>query len=84
MTEGKPDNKFLDGVKAVWNFLDGKKTIIGTAMLMAAEILPEKTTAYYICEIGGTLLGGVGLMHKASKTEALELLVNGIKKVIKK
>ena len=76
--------KISDGAKAVWNFLDGKKTYIGTAMLMAATVLPKETTAYYICAIGGELFGGIGFAHKANKAEALRLLMEGLKKVAKK
>jgi hypothetical protein len=84
MGTNKTLTKISDGAKAVWNFLDGKKTVIGTGLLLASEALPKSSTAYYICYVGGTLLGGVGLLHKADKTNAARVAIDGIKKIIRK
>ena len=57
--------------KDTWTFLDGKKTTIGTACLIAANYIPRDKTAYYILNIAGELLGGVGIAHKLNKADKL-------------
>lgn len=54
-----------------WKFLDGKKTAIGTACLIAADYIPRDKTAYAILSIAGQLLGGTGLVHKVNKADKL-------------
>jgi hypothetical protein len=53
--------------KSFWKWLDGKKTAIGTAMLIASEFVKPYTVAYQILTIGGVLLGGSGIGHKLVK-----------------
>lgn len=53
----------------VWDFLDKRKTAIGTIMLFASQFVPTHTVGYQILFFGGTLLGGVGITHKAVKGE---------------
>lgn len=52
-----------------WQFLNGKKTTIGTVMLFAANYVKPHTVAYQVLFYGGTLLGGTGIIHKAQKKE---------------
>jgi uncharacterized protein GlcG (DUF336 family) len=52
-----------------WDFLDKRKTAIGTVMLFASQFVAPHTVGYQILFYGGTLLGGVGIMHKAAKRE---------------
>lgn len=59
------------GVAKAWTWLDGKKTTIGTIMLITADHLPKHTTLYAICSIGGQILGATGVLHKAKKSEKL-------------
>ena len=53
--------------EAAWDFLDEKKTVIGTVLLFTSNFLKPHTVAYQICFYGGTLLGGTGITHKAIK-----------------
>lgn len=56
-------------MKKAWRFLDGKKTAIGSAMLIASNFVAKHTVAYQVLYYGGVLLGGTGLVHKAKKGE---------------
>jgi len=62
-------------MKKAWNWLNGRKTVIGTVIILAAEgvklffpelIEPQKIE--FVQSIG-MILGGVGLVHKGAKTE---------------
>ena len=56
--------------KKIWDFLNGNKTVIGGALLVIAEILPNKQTALYaILQIVGGILTGGGILHKYAKGE---------------
>jgi hypothetical protein len=54
-------------IKDIWDFLDGKKTAIGTIMLTAA-IYIEEPTIKAILTIGGQIFGGGGVVHKVKKS----------------
>ena len=56
-------NKALD----LWQWLDGKKTTIGTVMLLGSKLFPEQTFAHQALDLGGELLGGIGILHKGQK-----------------
>ena len=62
-------------MKGAWEWFNGKKTVIGTVIILAAEgvklffpelIEPQKVE--FIQSVG-MILGGVGLVHKGTKTE---------------
>lgn len=55
-------------LKNAWNWLSGKKTAIGAAMLMASRYV-EEPTIKAILGIGGEILTAGGLVHKVSKTD---------------
>ena len=55
-------------IQDTWNFLDGKKTAIGTGLLLISKIFPQHTAVYQICNGLGELLGGVGLLDKGRKS----------------
>lgn len=58
----------------IWDWLNGKKTLIGTALLLVAAVIrmsaPDNEWAV-LCEQAGILLGGsiaaVGIGHKVVK-----------------
>lgn len=60
-----------------WNFLDGKKTTIGTVLYVAAKagqaFAPNliDPAQYEFVEMVGAGLAGVGLTHKAVKTRVV-------------
>lgn len=56
-------------LKDAWKWLDGKKTVIGTVCLIAADHIPRDKTAYIILSIAGQVLGGTGLVHKVKKAD---------------
>ena len=52
-----------------WNWLDGKKTVIGGAMVWSSTFVAPHTIGYAILFYGGSLLGGSGVAHKTVKNE---------------
>jgi hypothetical protein len=54
-------------IKKAWEFVDGKKTAIGTIMAIASNIFPEYTVMHNLLYWGGQLIGGTGVVHKAVK-----------------
>jgi hypothetical protein len=52
-------------MKKIWEWLNGKKTVIGTLLIAASFVIPEPydKVAYTL----GGLIGGTGLAHKAQK-----------------
>jgi hypothetical protein len=56
-------------LKDAWNWLDGKKTAIGSTLLVVAQVLPPHTTVHKVSLVLGTLLTGTGVVHKAKKGE---------------
>lgn len=64
--------KEIDFMTALWNWLNGNKTIFGLAIITLANSLPADTTIWVIPIVPvlqwvGTTLGGVGVVHKALK-----------------
>lgn len=60
----------MEKVQAWWDFLNGKKTAIGSALMIAGNILskfPQTATAGSILLEVGTYLAGFGLVHKGVK-----------------
>lgn len=55
--------------KKILNWFDGKKTVIGSMMLMGAGYIPHDKIMHHLLFWGGQLLGGVGITHKAIKKE---------------
>lgn len=51
----------------VWEFLDGKKTVIGGIMVWASSTIPMPPLYQGILYWGGVLIGGTGVVHKATK-----------------
>lgn len=58
-----------------WDFLNGKKTVIGTTLYIVAKglsfipaLAPVVPVLEYVCEAGFLIATG-GLAHKAAKTE---------------
>lgn len=58
-------------VSDTWNWLDGRKTAIGTTCLIVADYIPRDKTAYVILTIAGQLFGGTGILHKINKADKL-------------
>lgn len=56
-------------LKQAWQYFNGKKTAIGTVMVICSEIFPQHTVAHQVLYYGGVILGGAGVMHKAQKGE---------------
>lgn len=49
--------------------LDGKKTVLGSILLMLAGTLDENSIIYNLIYITGSLLAGTGIIHKKKKRE---------------
>lgn len=73
-----------DKLKKAWKWFDGKKTGIGTTMLIASEFFKPYTAAYQILKVGGTLLGGTGTVHKIEKSGVIQKLASGLSDRLKK
>lgn len=58
----------MNWLKKTWNWLDQKKTAIGTVALIVADVVPEPTVSAVLKGLG-ILLGGVGVAHKVAKKE---------------
>lgn len=70
-----------------WNWLSGKKTALGAAMLMAADYIPQDKTAHIILSLLGQIFTGGGLAHKVGKSKlpsGLKVKVNQIKSLGKR
>jgi|GEM_PF-4778983 len=53
----------------IWQYLSGKKTVIGSSLLLIAGFLPEGSKGESVCRFLGMLLTGGGLAHKAVKVK---------------
>lgn len=51
----------------IWQYLNGKKTVIGSSLLLIADFLPSGSKMQALCRFLGTVLTGSGLAHKAVK-----------------
>ena len=74
-------------LKNAWGWLNGKKTAIGAAMLLAAKYIPPDKTAHIILSFGGEILVGGGLVHKVGKSKlpsGLKAKVNQLKSLAKR
>jgi hypothetical protein len=77
-------------LKKTWQWLNGKKTSIGMAVMLAAQgiqvFAPNLMTPGQIDFIQntGALIGGFGLMHKGAKTTPVKRLTDTLTKVKKK
>jgi len=68
-------------LKQLWEFLNGKKTNIGMAIVLIAQgiqvftpnLLPTEQIDF-IQMVGG-LIGGFGLAHKGAKTKPIQQLI---------
>lgn len=68
-------------LKQLWEFLNGKKTSIGMAVMLAAQaiqvfapnLMPAEQTEFL--QTLGALVGGFGLAHKAGKTKPIQQLM---------
>jgi|GEM_PF-4838770 len=49
--------------------LDGKKTVIGSILLIASGLLEESSVIAKVIYIAGSLLAGTGIVHKKKKRE---------------
>jgi len=61
----------MEKVNEIWEFLSGKKTAIGGALLIAGNILRKFPQTFVVGEIVsevGMYLTGFGLIHKGVKT----------------
>jgi len=64
----------MNWLQAIWNFLNGNKTVIGMALLWLAQYIPADTMLFgfipvkALCEWIGGLLTGVGVVHKFAKS----------------
>ena len=70
-----------------WEWFNGKKTAIGTIMLIAANHIPPDKTAHIILSIAGQILGGTGVIHKLGKSDlpsGLKAKVNQLKSLAKR
>lgn len=81
-SKGKPagpdrrgNGSFMEKLKQFWEFLDGKKTAIGGALLVTGNILrrfPATAVAAEIVSEVGMYLTGFGLIHKGVKASTPE------------
>ena len=60
-------------MNAIWNFLNGNKTIFGLALVSFAQALPADTILFDIPIVPilnwlGGILTGTGVVHKALKS----------------
>jgi len=55
-------------LKKAWEYLDKKKTAIGTVALVAADVIPDPTAKAILTGIG-IIFGGVGIAHKVVKSD---------------
>lgn len=65
----------MNFINQLWNFLDGKKTAIGSVCMIAGHIMgkyPQTATAGSILEEVGMYASGAGLGHKAIKALSSE------------
>lgn len=77
-------NKIKNAAVSVWDYLDGKKTAIGTGCLIIANYIPEDKTAHIVLKIVGELFGGSGVIHKLSKANKLSGVDNKFKVFLNK
>ena len=75
----------MNTISKVWNYLNGNKTAIGMLLLLAAQgsqaFFPNLMTAEQInfLELTGSIIGGVGIVHKGAKSKAGQDLLTKIK-----
>ena len=73
-------------MKKLWKWLSGKKTNIGTAIMIIAQgmqvFFPNLVPAEQLefIQMAGGAIGGLGLMHKGTKTQAGKKLINTLAK----
>ena len=70
----------MNWLKSSWNWLSGKKIVIGTICLITAQHLPNDSTEALVLSIIGQVFGGVGLVHKAQKNQTIVDKVNLLRK----
>jgi hypothetical protein len=58
----------MNWLKKTWDWLDQKKTVIGTVALLAADVVPDPTISTILKGLG-IIFGGVGIAHKVKKKE---------------
>lgn len=69
-------------LKQLWKWLNGKKTNIGMAIVLIAQgiqvFLPGLMPAEQLdfIQMAGSLIGGLGLAHKGSKTKTIQHLLH--------
>jgi hypothetical protein len=69
-------------LKQLWNYLNGKKTSIGLAVMLTAQaiqvfapnLMAVEQTEFL--QTLGALIGGFGLVHKGTKTETAQKLLH--------
>ena len=66
-----------------WEWLDKKKTTIGSLALIAAEVVPEPTISAVLKGVG-IIFGATGVAHKIVKKDYGEGLPDGVKKLVKR
>jgi len=83
--------KIKKGLKSAWNFMDGKKLYVGTALhvaLIAATKIFAETITTQDAAMGHILIGqltGAGLLHKGVKNkEKINKVINDATSVLKK
>jgi hypothetical protein len=59
----------IDKLKVAWEWLDQKKTIIGTVAMMGSKVFPENTVAHQVLYGIGYVFGTVGILHKVNKKD---------------
>lgn len=72
-------------LKQLWNYLNGKKTSIGLAVMLTAQaiqvfapnLMPRDQTEFL--QTLGALIGGFGLVHKGAKTKQVQDLLHKTK-----
>lgn len=63
-------------MKSFWNWLNGKKTVIGGVLtlligFLQAKLIIDADTAFFLLSLTGLLLG-VGISHKIVKAKKIE------------
>ena len=72
-------------MKKIWSFLNGNKTAIGMLLLLAAQgsqaFFPHLMNKEQIdfLEAAGTVIGGIGVIHKGAKSKIGQDLLTKIK-----
>ncbi len=75
----------MKNAKELWKFLNGKKTAIGMLLMLLAQgsqaFFPHLMNAEQLnfLQTTGTVIGGMGIIHKGAKTQTAQDIIAKIK-----